>query len=65
MLESEVSIEIKEVGDEMLRQVVGVLKESLRINDVVARYGGGEFIAMFTDTDGKGVLTVAKGSAEE
>jgi diguanylate cyclase (GGDEF)-like protein len=49
-----------EVGDEVLRQVAGALKESLRINDVVARFGGEEFIAIFTDTNAEGASIVAE-----
>lgn len=35
-----------DVGDKVLKRVASVLKESLRIGDIVARWGGEEFIAV-------------------
>ncbi len=39
------------VGDEVLASVAGVITGGLRETDVVARWGGEEFLIMFTDTD--------------
>ncbi|MBI3380714.1 MAG: GGDEF domain-containing protein [Aquabacterium sp.] len=39
------------VGDEVLASVAGVITGGLRETDVVARWGGEEFLVMFTDTD--------------
>ncbi len=39
------------VGDEVLASVARVISSGLRETDVVARWGGEEFLIMFTDTD--------------
>ncbi len=39
------------VGDEILVGVVDVIKSSIRINDVLGRYGGEEFILILKKTD--------------
>jgi len=46
-----------DVGDRVLQKVSKVLKEKVRNTDVVARFGGEEFIILFTNTDQKDVLT--------
>ncbi len=38
-------------GDEVLSHVAGTIAAGLRETDVVARWGGEEFLVMFTDTD--------------
>ena len=38
-------------GDEVLAQVAGTIAAGLRETDVVARWGGEEFLVMFTDTE--------------
>ncbi|MCH8180593.1 MAG: GGDEF domain-containing protein [Proteobacteria bacterium] len=38
-------------GDQVLAQVAGTIAAGLRETDVVARWGGEEFLVMFTDTD--------------
>lgn len=39
------------VGDDVLRQVATVMKQSIRDTDLVGRYGGDEFLIVFADTD--------------
>lgn len=39
------------VGDEVLASVARIISSGLRETDVVARWGGEEFLVMFTDTD--------------
>lgn len=47
-------------GDELLRDVSGLLQESLRQGDAVFRYGGEEFIIYLDNTDKKGASLVAE-----
>lgn len=39
------------VGDEVLRYVANIIKQQMRLSDVLARYGGEEFAAILTNTD--------------
>lgn len=39
------------IGDKVLKMVAEVLKSNLRINDIVARYGGDEFVVISEITD--------------
>ena len=39
------------IGDRMLREVSGVIRGQLREYDVLARYGGDEFVAIVPDVD--------------
>lgn len=39
------------VGDELLREVARVIKQSVRTYDIVGRYGGEEFLVILPDTD--------------
>lgn len=39
------------VGDDVLRSLANVVSAGLRETDVVARWGGEEFLVLFTDTD--------------
>jgi diguanylate cyclase (GGDEF)-like protein len=48
------------MGNEALRQVALLLKESLRDVDIACRYGGEEFTVILPETDKKGVLTLAE-----
>jgi len=42
------------VGDELLQEISGVIRKSLRDGDVVMRFGGEEFIVLLPKTDGAG-----------
>ena len=48
------------VGDEMLRRVSQILKDSLRSGDWVGRWGGEEFLAILPGTDEAGALHIAE-----
>jgi diguanylate cyclase (GGDEF)-like protein len=47
-------------GDEVLKQVAMILKESTRTVDCVARYGGEEFSALLPETSAEGAMEVAE-----
>jgi diguanylate cyclase (GGDEF)-like protein len=47
-------------GDELLRATVRIIEGQIRRNDIVARYGGDEFVAVLSDTDLSGGLQVAE-----
>jgi diguanylate cyclase (GGDEF)-like protein len=47
-------------GDRLLSAIGGVLKSSIRLNDLVFRYGGDEFIILFPDTDSDGAISVVE-----
>jgi len=49
-----------EVGDEVLKQVAGCLAETSRATDVVARFGGEEFLVVLADTEADGGRVVAE-----
>ncbi|MDN7128085.1 ligand-binding sensor domain-containing diguanylate cyclase [Pseudidiomarina terrestris] len=49
-----------DVGDQVLKQIAGVLGERLRKQDIAGRWGGEEFIVMLPNTD----LTSATGVCE-
>ncbi|MDP9226607.1 MAG: diguanylate cyclase [Actinomycetota bacterium] len=41
----------RSAGDDLLRRAAGVLRSSLRLSDVLFRYGGDEFSVVLPDTD--------------
>ena len=43
-------------GDRVLRIIAGVLRDNLRVSDVVARYGGEEFLVLLPQTDMAGAV---------
>lgn len=47
-------------GDEVLRGVASIIKETLRNIDIPARYGGEEFAALLLGTDHDGALRMAE-----
>jgi diguanylate cyclase (GGDEF)-like protein len=49
-----------QVGDVALQRIAGVLRRSVRENDFVYRYGGEEFMVVFTDTTIADVLPLAE-----
>jgi len=48
------------VGDEVLRGLAKLLRESVRNVDLAARYGGEEFVLLLTNTDRKGAMLLAE-----
>lgn len=46
-------------GDRLLRELATLLRDSCRDTDIVARYGGDEFVVLMPGTDGEGARHVA------
>ncbi|MDX1622649.1 MAG: response regulator [Gemmatimonadota bacterium] len=44
------------MGDEVLRRAATTIEDALRGSDLVARWGGEEFVVLFPDTDSEGAL---------
>ncbi len=49
-----------QVGDIVLKEVANVLKTTVRVSDVVARYGGEEMILLLRGADLKGALIIGE-----
>lgn len=49
-----------DAGDKVLQTVAGILRERLRDSDIVARWGGEEFIVLLCDADEKNALQIAE-----
>jgi len=47
-------------GDEFLKQIAKILKENVRATDLLARFGGEEFVVVATVTDIEGATVVAE-----
>jgi len=53
-----------QVGDEVIKAAADLLKQSVRQPDVVARYGGDEFIVLLPHTDEAGAAEIRKRVAD-
>lgn len=49
-----------ETGNRLLQQIVGSVKTQLRSTDVLARYGGDEFVVLLPETGARGAREVAE-----
>lgn len=47
-------------GDEVIRAVGALLRDTMRVHDLPARYGGEEFCVLLPDTDAAGAMTLAE-----
>jgi diguanylate cyclase (GGDEF)-like protein len=47
-------------GDSVLEHVAGILKQAVRTEDIVGRWGGEEFLAVLPHTDGPGATRIAE-----
>ncbi len=43
-----------DTGDYVLRRITELIKENIRVTDILARYGGEEFVIILPETDVKG-----------
>jgi diguanylate cyclase (GGDEF)-like protein len=53
-----------QAGDRVLRAIAGALRAAVRTSDVVARYGGDEFVVLMPDTDAAEAAHVAQRASE-
>lgn len=49
-----------QAGDECLRRVANTLSSNLRVVDLIARFGGEEFVVLLSDTDAEHALQIAE-----
>lgn len=49
-----------DVGDDVLRMLATTLRRNIRMHDVVGRWGGEEFMAVFENVDSKVLLRIAE-----
>lgn len=49
-----------QVGDDVLVAIAGLLKKHTRVNDVVGRWGGEEFVIICPETEREGVRTLSE-----
>lgn len=54
-----------DVGDEVLISLSNLLKKQCRKSDVIARWGGEEFLVLLPDTDVEGALTFSERVAQD
>jgi len=47
-------------GDRVLKKIASIISESTREQDLVARFGGEEFVIVITDADAEGAVEVAE-----
>jgi dephospho-CoA kinase len=47
-------------GDELLRRIAGLMNDSIRETDLLARYGGDEFVILTANTDVEGARSLAE-----
>jgi diguanylate cyclase (GGDEF)-like protein len=55
----------QERGDRAIRQVAGILKATLRPADIIARYGGDEFVIVLPDTGPEDAMQIARSVCAE
>lgn len=48
------------VGDDALRRIAGIIKDSIRASDVAARYGGEEFVVLVPEASKEQALSIAE-----
>jgi len=48
------------IGDRILREIASKIKESIRAEDSICRYGGDEFLVLLTKADREGAIRVAQ-----
>lgn len=53
-----------QAGDRVLRAIAGALRAAVRTSDIVARYGGDEFVVLMPDTGAEEAEQVAERAAE-
>ncbi len=49
-----------QIGDQVLRDVAGIIREQLRSSDVLGRYGGEEFSALLVNANSESAMEVAE-----